>query len=89
MSGEGALPYRPAIAVIDPAGEAQSRTLPIVAARRDLCEWRVWISAAGVATELTAERARQFARDVLAVCDVIDGVHPALRQAQDERSAGA
>lgn len=78
MSGEGALPFRPALAVIDPAGEPHSRAMPIVAGRREGDAWRVWLSCDGRATELTVERARQFARDVLNVCDVLDGVHAAV-----------
>jgi hypothetical protein len=80
VSGEGALPGRPAIAVIDGVAVPDSRTLPIVAARREESEWRVWISASGHATELTPERARQMAQDILYVCDVLDGTHGALRK---------
>ena len=80
MSGEGALPCQPAITLVDAVAVPDSRRLPIVAARRDGNEWRVWISACGHATELTAERARQMAQDILYVCEVLEGVHGALRQ---------
>lgn len=74
MSGEGALSCRPAIVVIDGpnARPPDSRMLPCVAGRRDGAEWRVWISDGERVTELDAARARQFAADVLAVCDVIE-----------------
>lgn len=77
MSGEGALPYRPAIVVIDGPNvrEPDTRMLPCVAGRRDGAEWRVWISNGEQVTELDVARARQFAADVLAVCGVIEGAH--------------
>lgn len=86
MAGEGALPSRPAVTIVDIALEPDSRTLPIVAARRDGGEWRVWISLGGHCAELTTERARQLVQDISAVCDVIEGRHPSiLQQVQYER----
>ncbi|HQS70015.1 MAG: hypothetical protein B7Y36_08340 [Novosphingobium sp. 28-62-57] len=81
MSGEGALPCRPAMIVIDGDVVPDSRVLPIVAGRREGAEWRVWISCEGHRTELTVDRARQMARDILNVCDVLDGAHAGVSTA--------
>lgn len=55
-----------------------SWSLPATAGRHDESGWHVWISGPQYLIELDVARARQFAADVLAVCDVIDGVHSAV-----------
>lgn len=51
---------------------------PTVAGRRDDGGWKVWISTDGVPMVLEPARARQLAQDILDMCGVVDGVHPAL-----------
>jgi hypothetical protein len=52
--------------------------LPAVAGRHESDGWKVWLSALGFAVSLPPQRARQLAQDILDMCDVIEGRHPAL-----------
>ena len=61
-----------------PGWWADSRIMPLVAGRRDGDQWQVWMTCNGYIIELTPARARQLAADMLAVCEVIDGVHSAV-----------
>lgn len=70
MSGEGALPNR-----IGRAATPESHALPTVAGRRESDGWAVFIKDGDRVIVLEAVRARQFAADIVDVCDVIDGVH--------------
>lgn len=74
MSGEGALSSQH-------GAESAMRPLaaqPIVAGRREGERWFVWICAGGLSVAIDPKRARMLARDIVDLCDVIDGAHPAL-----------
>lgn len=76
MSGEGALTsQRDAESVMRPLA-----ALPVVAGRRDGDSWHVWICAGGLSAAIDPKRARMLARDIVELCDVIDGAHPAVTQ---------
>lgn len=57
------------------AGEGAGSQLPTVAGRRESDGWKVWIRDGDRVIVLESVRARQLARDIEDVCDVIDGRH--------------
>lgn len=74
MSGEGALPNRP-----DRAASSESTAMPTVAGRRESSGWAVFIKDGDRVIVLETIRARQFAADIVDVCDVIDGCHASVQ----------
>ena len=57
---------------------AGDTTFPVVAGRRDLDGWKVWISAGGISVVLDPARARQLAGDIIDMCGVVEDGPPGV-----------
>ena len=76
MSGEGALSNTYGFDIRRDGFEAtRTSALPVVAGRREVDGWAVWLSMAGLSVPLEPARARQLAQDIADICDVIEGRH--------------